>query len=116
MSDDKTNGAGASALWGGALLQAKAASEDVPEDLVLVVKRPFEIETASGRKFIIHAASEEAARVAFRQAAARGEAAYHKTINGGSKPLAEMGAVVSVRLEPPVKTTLQEGPMTRDKK
>ena len=34
----------------------------------------------------------------------------------GYKPLGEFGAVVSVRLEPPVKTTLQEGPMARDKK
>ena len=34
----------------------------------------------------------------------------------GCKPISEMGAVVSVRVKPAVKTTLQEGPMTRDKK
>ena len=96
MSDSKSNG----------------VSRHDSEDLVLVVKRAFEIETASGRRFIMHAASEQAALDAFQRSVADGAVVFHK----GYKPLGEIGAVVSVRLEPPVKTTLQEGPMTRDKK
>jgi hypothetical protein len=102
MSDGKSNGAGPT-----------SADE---EELVLVVKRPFEIETASGRRFIVHAASEAAARLAFKAAIADGAVAFHKSVEGALKPIGEFGQVVSVRLEPPVKTTLQEGPMTRDRK
>ena len=71
---------------------------------------PFEIETASGRKFIMHAVDEAAAHDAFAAAVADGAVAFHKSVEGAFKPIGEMGAIVAVRPEPSVKTTLQEGP------
>jgi hypothetical protein len=100
MSEDKSNGAGdARSLWD-------------REEIETASSRPFIIETASGRRFIVHAASEEAALASFKASVADGAVAFYK----GYKPLGEFGAVVSVRPEPAVKVTLQEGPMERDKR
>lgn len=73
----------------------------------------FEITTASGRKFVVHAQSEAQARERFESAVAAGGEAWTGKTGEGAKRLIEFGEVVSVALEPAVKTTIQEGPTWR---
>lgn len=73
----------------------------------------FEIELASGRKFIIHALDEGIAREVFKTAVERALLVQHKDAGATVvtlRPIGELGEIVAVRPEPPVKTTLQEGP------
>lgn len=71
---------------------------------------PFEIETESGRKFIVYAADESEARVKFGQ---MGATEVDAGKGNGAAPLASFGPIVRVVPEPPPVVTLQEGPLKR---